>query len=625
MNILRKMLALLLIVPTMVSAQSSPFTCSSGFASSGACGWINAGSGQPFASWGTASPTLSGTSLILMQSGFTHGVSSLIYQTKVNAQAFASTFTFVPNGQNITFVIENSNNDPFEPQPYRFVGGAGCEAGFYQSSMYVPNFVVGIELDSYSPLTKTGNFTYSSAQLYQSTAVPCLPPNGGEAYWFTTNKLSTSPVRLTLASGTGNGCTASPGNGCGTTTGDTYSATVVYTAGNVTLNLFDVTAGGTCTPTTSGTCFSQTWSGVNIPSIIGANTGYIGLTTATGNPASTPLYIKSFTDTTTTAPSSPPVQTYTSAASSGSAFVATPTLSPVAGTYATTQSVVPSSTTANVYYCFTLSPTIPALMPQTDGQGGCSAGILVSGAISISASSTLYLMGGINVLTQPNTAEYSRLPSNLIEAVYTIGGTQATAPSCSPTSATPTTSPVTVTCTNPNSGTTIMCYTEDGTNPITNLLGTNCTHGTPLSGSSNTITISSAVTTLDVVAGTSTLSDSTIKSYGAYNVNVSVATPTFNPIAGTYSSTQHITISDTTPSAAIYYTTDGSTPTTGSTLYSGTITISSTQTIKAIGVAGGYLNSAVGSALYTINTSIPAPTGLHGTVAMNGTGGIQQN
>lgn len=82
----------------------------------------------------------------------------------------------------------------------------------------------------------------------------------------------------------------------------------------------------------------------------------------------------------------------------------------------------------------------------------------------------------------------------------------ATQPSCTPTSGIV---PQTVTCTNPNSGTTNMCYTTNGSTPVTNTLGTGCTTGTNYT---TAITISVA-STLKVVAGTSTLADSSPASY----------------------------------------------------------------------------------------------------------------
>lgn len=86
--------------------------------------------------------------------------------------------------------------------------------------------------------------------------------------------------------------------------------------------------------------------------------------------------------------------------------------------------------------------------------------------------------------------------------------------------------------------------------------------------------------------------------------------PTFSPTPGTYSSTQSVTISDTDSSAGIYYTTDGSTPTVNSTRYTDPIIVPSTETINAIALdstSGGYIESAVTSATYTINVTAPTP------------------
>lgn len=94
-------------------------------------------------------------------------------------------------------------------------------------------------------------------------------------------------------------------------------------------------------------------------------------------------------------------------------------------------------------------------------------------------------------------------------------GSQAIVPSCTPGSGSNPVS-ITVTCTNPNSGTTVMCYTENGTTPVTNGAGTGCTTGTIVT---STIVITVTVTTLNVVAGTSLLPDSNLVSYGPYTIS----------------------------------------------------------------------------------------------------------
>jgi hypothetical protein len=107
---------------------------------------------------------------------------------------------------------------------------------------------------------------------------------------------------------------------------------------------------------------------------------------------------------------------------------------------------------------------------------------------------------------------------------------------------------------------------------------------------------------------TGTYADSNETFHGFVLVSAPAATPTFSPAAGAYTSAQTVTIADATAGAAIYYTTDGTTPSTASTLYSGAIPVNSTETIKAIAVAGGFSNSAVASATYTITIAPPAAT-----------------
>jgi hypothetical protein len=87
-----------------------------------------------------------------------------------------------------------------------------------------------------------------------------------------------------------------------------------------------------------------------------------------------------------------------------------------------------------------------------------------------------------------------------------------------------------------------------------------------------------------------------------------VATPTFSPAAGAYGPAQTVTISDTTSGSTIYYTTNGTTPTTSSSVYSSAITVSSSETLEALATHSGDVNSAVGSAAYTINGAVATPT-----------------
>jgi hypothetical protein len=101
-----------------------------------------------------------------------------------------------------------------------------------------------------------------------------------------------------------------------------------------------------------------------------------------------------------------------------------------------------------------------------------------------------------------------------------------------------------------------------------------------------------------------------VEAYGLLSGAVPTASaPAFSPAAGTYTSAQSVSLSDATPGATIYYTTNGSAPTTASAKYTTALTVGATTTIKAIAVAGGYGNSAVTGATYTIAAATPPASG----------------
>ena len=81
------------------------------------------------------------------------------------------------------------------------------------------------------------------------------------------------------------------------------------------------------------------------------------------------------------------------------------------------------------------------------------------------------------------------------------------------------------------------------------------------------------------------------------------ATPTFTAAAGTYGSAQAVTIACATSGTTIRYTTDGSTPSEiHGTVYSTPVNISSTTTLQAIAYAGGFADSPVASGVYTFTS-----------------------
>jgi hypothetical protein len=77
--------------------------------------------------------------------------------------------------------------------------------------------------------------------------------------------------------------------------------------------------------------------------------------------------------------------------------------------------------------------------------------------------------------------------------------------------------------------------------------------------------------------------------------------PAFTPPAGSFTSTQTVSLTDGLTTAAVHFTTDGTTPGASSPLYVGPLQLTQTTTINAIAVAGGYTNSSVATAKYTLN------------------------
>src|SRR5215469_14800797 len=295
------------------STQAQVINCPSGFASTGDCGVGFVGS-SPEAFLATDFPAFNGPALELIQANANHNAASLIYQTQLNIQAFTASFTFTTSGWAVAFVVQNSNNNPAS-NGYNFTAGAGCEADFFQGASAggqttPPNNVFALDFDSYSPLVNGQPFSYSSVQIYQSDGIttpapyvqcPCEPSIegcGSNNSQSPINKISTSPVPLN-----------SPANVMNTATGDTYSATATYDGSNFTLNLYDVTAGGSCP---GSSCFTYTWTNVNIPASVGGPTAWVGIGASTGsNPIlDVPLYIHSFVYTEGT-PTSTPTPTHT--------------------------------------------------------------------------------------------------------------------------------------------------------------------------------------------------------------------------------------------------------------------------------------------------------------------------
>jgi subtilase family serine protease len=249
---------------------------------------------------------------------------------------------------------------------------------------------------------------------------------------------------------------------------------------------------------------------------------------------------------------------------------ATPTFTPVAGTYTAKQSVTITDATsgATIYY-------------TTNGTAPTTASTKYTGAISVAATETLE---AIAVATG-----YAN--SAVASAKYTIE-TPAATPVFSVTAGTYT-AKQSVTITDATSG-AVIYYTTNGTAPTT-------------ASTKYTGAISVAATeTLEAIAVATGYANSAVAS-AKYTIETPAATPVFSVTAGTYTAKQSVTIRDATSGAVIYYTTNGTTPTTASTKYTGAISVAATETVEALAVATGFTNSAVASAKYTIETPATTP------------------
>jgi hypothetical protein len=247
---------------------------------------------------------------------------------------------------------------------------------------------------------------------------------------------------------------------------------------------------------------------------------------------------------------------------------ASPTFSPLAGTYSSTQSVSMSDGTAGATIYYTTNNTTPTTISTK-----------YTGAISVSSSETIKAIAVASGYTN----------SAVSSATYTISQPSvAASPTFSPLAGTYS-STQSVSLSDGSAGATIY-YTTNNTTPTTSSTKYTGAISVSFSETIKAIAVASGYTNSAVSSATYTISQPSV-----------AASPTFSPLAGTYSSTQSVSLSDGSAGATIYYTTNNTTPTTSSTKYTGAITVSSSETIEAIAVASGYTNSAVTSATYTIS------------------------
>lgn len=270
-----------------------------------------------------------------------------------------------------------------------------------------------------------------------------------------------------------------------------------------------------------------------------------------------------------------------------------PTLSPNGGSFSTSQVVTVHNTgnsggttpRGNMGTWCTLDGSTPG------AQLGTSAYYSDGDTFTLTSTTTVKCLGMWGAITQPASypSGFGYVPSSVVTATFTGGGTPTTAAVVfAPASENFTTS-VSVALSSSTPSSTIKYCLTGGCTPST-------TYSSPLSISSTT-TVTAFATASGFLQSPNSSATYTLVAPGA------AATPVFSPAGPlTFTNPISVTIATTTPGATIYYTTDGSTPTTSSTVY-GTppIMVSSTQTLNAIATASGFTTSPVGSATYTFS------------------------
>ncbi|MBV9886405.1 MAG: chitobiase/beta-hexosaminidase C-terminal domain-containing protein, partial [Acidobacteria bacterium] len=322
-----------------------------------------------------------------LTSGATNQAGSAWFNTPQNIQNFTSDFNFQlsnPSADGMTFAIQNTG--------LTALGPAGGGLGYGPSDPGGTGGIgksIAIKFDLFDNDGEGNN----STDLYIHGASPTVPAID----------LTSSGINLH--------------------SGDEMAVHMVYNGTTLTMTITDSVA---------NTSFSTSWT-VNIPSIVGGNTAYVGFTGGTGGLTS-----------------SQKIENWTFVSTGTTQQQATaPIFSPAAGTYTGTQSVTLTDATPGSTILYTTNGSTPATTA-----GGNTFQFSAANPISVAATTT------INALATASGFTASAVSS----ATYTINALQAApTPTISPATGTYT-SAQTVTITDP--GTTIY-YTIDGSAPTT--------------------------------------------------------------------------------------------------------------------------------------------------------------
>ena len=256
--------------------------------------------------------------------------------------------------------------------------------------------------------------------------------------------------------------------------------------------------------------------------------------------------------------------------------VATPQLSPGAGTYNTDQNVTVTCSVSGATLRYTTNGVEPTESDPTVASGG---------TVATAQTQTLKVKGW----------KSGWVVSDTVTALYTM---KVGTPSVTPAAGSYT-SAQTITISTVTSSATLR-YTTTGVEPTTS---------DTVIASGGTVNVGTA-STLKIKGWRTGWSDSDTRS-ATYTFNLgTVATPSFSPVGGTYTSGQSVTISSATSGAVIRYTTDGSEPTLFSKVYGGPLSVAVPLTIKAKAFKGDWTPSAEASATYVFDFGTVAIPGL---------------
>lgn len=253
--------------------------------------------------------------------------------------------------------------------------------------------------------------------------------------------------------------------------------------------------------------------------------------------------------------------------------VVTPSLTPAAGAYGSSQSVSMSTTTSGATIKYT-----------TDGTEPTSSSSTYSSSITVVDTQTVKARAFKSGWTDSDSGFAS----------YSISGGTVATPTITPSGGTQTSPPL-VAISTATTGATIR-YTLDGTTP---------TAASPVFGYPFLV---EATTTVKAKAFKAGYASSAVAST-TYDVDASgaAATPMISPAGGWYATRQTVTITGAS-GATLRYTTDGTDPTTSSTsITSGnSITVDKSQIVKVRAWATGVTASAVRRADFVVTGAVSA-------------------